>query len=152
MKKTDFLVIALVLLLSISFYVIYFSNNYTTSDDYESEVIVYYKSSEVYRVTLKKNTNIRLRLTTKNKQFILEEDVNGDGIYDTQHDPKATTDSTEILNVIHIEYGNIHMEEANCKNKLCMNMRITSGMPTPIFCTNDVLIKIESKEFGIVIG
>ena len=43
------------------------------------------------------------------------------------------------------------MEEANCDNKLCLNMRIGKTLST-IFCTNNVLVKLVTNDYKIITG
>lgn len=152
MKKADILVIALVLLLSVGFYVVYFSNNLIVDDESAYYVEIYYKNDRVYRVVLDENTDQRIKLTTKNNLLYVEIDNNGDGTFDNSLKPIDTTSNREILNVVSIEYDHIHMEDANCDNKLCMNMKIGKTLSTPIFCTNEVLVKLISDEYWVITG
>lgn len=152
MKKADILVIALVLLLSVGFYVVYFSNNLIVDDESAYYVEIYYRNNRVYRVILDENTNERIKLTTKDNFLYVEIDSNSDNTYDNSLKPIATTSNNEILNIVSIEYDHIHMEDANCENKLCMNMRIGKTLSTPIFCTNDILVKLISDEYWVITG
>ncbi|HHX00686.1 MAG TPA: hypothetical protein GX740_05235 [Acholeplasmataceae bacterium] len=151
MKKADILVIALVLLLSIGFYVIYFSNNLITHDSLGVEV--YYKNLLVYEQELKDDIEATVSIETKSGILIVKIDLDGDGEFEKIDEyTNVETDSREIYNVVHIEYGHIHMEEANCDNKLCLNMRIGKTLSTPIFCTNNVLVKLVTNDYKIITG
>lgn len=153
MKKADILVIILVLFLSIGFYVIYFSNNLLDSDD-EYVIEIYYKQSSepVYSIKLEEDTNVKVKLTTKDGFLFVEVCDNNAGEYKLYKDPIKTVETREILNIVSIEYNHIHMQDANCENKLCMNMKISKTISTPIFCTNGVLVKLVSEDFRIITG
>lgn len=151
MKKADFLVITLVLLLSISFYVIYYSNNLLLYDSYGVEI--YYNNVLVYEQELKDDVETIISLETNSGVLVLKIDNDADGTFDkTKTFDNIAINSKDIKNIVHIEYGNIHMEEANCENKLCLNMRIGLTLATPIFCTNDVLVKLVTNDYKIITG
>ena len=152
MKKADIFVFALVLLLSVGFYVVYFSNNLIVDDESAYYVEIYYKNEQVYRVLLDENIDQRIKLTTKDNFLYIEIDSDSNNTYDKSLKPIATTSNHEILNIVSIEYDHIHMEDANCENKLCMNMRIGKTLSTPIFCTNDILVKLISDEYWVITG
>lgn len=151
MKKADFFVISLVLLLSIGFYVIYFSNNLLLYDSYGVEI--YYNNVLVYEQELKDDVETIVSLETKSGVLIVKVDNDADGSFDnTKTFNNIVTNPNDIKNIVHIEYGNIHMEDANCQNKLCLNMRIGLTIATPIFCTNDVLVKLVTNDYKIITG
>lgn len=146
MKKTDIIVIVFVLLLSIGFYAIYFSNNASFGNDNSYTVEIYYDNKVIYRVALKEDTNEIVKITTKDKLLYLSIDEDGDEVYEINNPPLSIDKNHEILNVVSIEFGHIHMHDANCKNQLCMNMRIGNNPMVQIVCTNDVKVKLVSDE------
>lgn len=149
MKKSDFLVIFLILALVVTFYSVYFTMN-KISD--EAQVVkVYYKSIEIYEVNYDKDLDVEVKISSKDNVLLVEIGLNQDGTF---NDVKyfQIDEDVEILNIVHFLYGNIHMTEANCTNKLCMSMRIAHKLSTPIFCTNNILIKLESSAFGPVVS
>lgn len=148
MKKFDILVISIVLLLSIGFYVIYFNLNPNNAND-DLIVEIRYRNILIYEEPINENTDIIIKITSKNNELIREIDLNNDGIYDIKKPAIAINENYEILNIIHITGNDIHMIDANCDNKLCMNMKIGRMMSTPIFCTNGILIKVVSSEYWI---
>lgn len=152
MKKADILVIALVLILSVGFYAIYFSNNLIINDDSIYKIEIYYKNELIYNVELTEEINERVNIITKNNELFVNIDSDGDGKYDDVLGPNTVNDNREILNTVKIEYGHVHMEDANCANKLCLNMKIGRTLSTPIFCTNDILVKLVTEEYNIITG
>lgn len=151
MKKADILVVALVLLLSVGFYVIYFSNNLIVDDDSSYGVEIYYKRTMVYNVELTEDIDVRVNIETKDNLLYIQIDIDGDGEYEIIQKPINTDDDHVIHNIVKVEHGHVHMEDANCKNKLCLNMRIGKTLSTPIFCTNDVLVKLVTNEYRIIV-
>lgn len=152
MKKADILVIALILILSVGFYAIYFSNNLIINDDSTYKIEIYYKNELIYNVELTEDINERVNIITKNNELFVNIDSDGDGKYDDVLGPNTVNDNREILNTVKIEYGHVHMEDANCANKLCLNMKIGRTLSTPIFCTNDILVKLVTEEYNIITG
>ena len=152
MKKADILVIALILILSVGFYAIYFSNNLIINDDSTYKIEIYYKNELIYNVELTEDINERVNIITKNNELFVNIDSDGDGNYDDILGPNTVNDNREILNTVKIEYGHVHMEDANCANKLCLNMKIGRTLSTPIFCTNDILVKLVTEEYNIITG
>jgi len=151
MKKADFLVITIILLISIGFYAIYFSNNLISSDSYGIEI--YYNNQKVFEEALEETTKVTVCLDVEDVVLYVKVDRNNDGIYEsTKEYLNLVSTPTHTHNVVHIEYGNIHMVEANCENKLCLNMRIGKTLATPIFCTNNVLIKLVTNDYKIITG
>jgi hypothetical protein len=146
MKKADFIVIGLVLLLAIGFYSIYFTKNLQMKESSNYAVEIYYDNTLVYDTKLDEDINQKVKITSKDKLLHIEVDENNDGIYEIKIVPKKISSNQEILNIVHIEYDHIHMEEANCKNKLCMNMRIGKNPMVQIICTNDIIVKLVSKD------
>lgn len=146
MKKADFIIIGLVLLLAIGFYSIYFTKNLQMKESSNYAVEIYYDNTLVYDTKLDEDINQKVKITSKDKLLHIEVDENNDGIYEIKIVPKKISSNQEILNIVHIEYDHIHMEEANCKNKLCMNMRIGKNPMVQIICTNDIIVKLVSKD------
>jgi hypothetical protein len=109
-------------------------------------VEIYYDNTLVYDTKLDEDINQKVKITSKDKLLHIEVDENNDGIYEIKIVPKKISSNQEILNIVHIEYDHIHMEEANCKNKLCMNMRIGKNPMVQIICTNDIIVKLVSKD------
>ncbi|MCK9470507.1 MAG: NusG domain II-containing protein [Bacilli bacterium] len=149
MKKADIVVIVLVFLLSVGFYVIYFTNNANFGNINSYVVEVYYDNKIVYSVDLKEDTNEMVKITTENKLLYLSIDKDGDEVYEIINEPFAIENNHEIINEIVIEFGHIHMHDANCKNKLCMNMRIGNNPLVQIVCTNDVKVKLVSDDKAV---
>jgi hypothetical protein len=142
MKKTDILVIIIILLLSVGFYALYFSNNQLSG---ELMIVVYYKNQVIHEQPLNEDTDVIVDIYTEDQKLYVN--VGDRGFKHFSH--ISNVDSRHIENTIRITYGQTLMIHANCEDKLCMNMRIGSRASAPIVCTNGVLIKLQSEEFVI---
>jgi len=139
MKKVDILVILIVLLLSTSFYIIYFSSN-RLGDDVIVEVT--YKNTVIYSVKLEESTDLIIEITSE------------DNVLTVKNNSKIKNfpigSDKEILNVVLITFDEIRMIDANCPNKYCLYMKLKSSTVTPIVCTNGIMIKlISDNEFTV---
>jgi len=146
MKKADIIVIIIVLFLAIGFYAVYYTNNLELRNSSKYAIEIYYNNDKIYEVKLHEDINKKVKITSKDKFLYVSVDEDGDDIYETEKVPKAISNDHEILNIISIEYEHIHVEEANCKNKLCMNMRIGKNPMVQIICTNDIIVKLVSED------
>lgn len=118
MKKLDFLIIGLVIIIGALLYYIYFDTYRISADDVLFvEVIV--ENKVRHRVKLEETTN---------ETFIIEHD----GHY----------------NVVKITYDEIKMIDADCPDKYCMRMFMNHKNFTPIICTNEVVVRIVGESFG----
>lgn len=138
MKKVDILVIILVLLISSTFYFLYF-NNYSSTGDKVVQIL--YKNQVVYETDLKQTTNVIVEITSKDQILYVK--------IDDTIKTYPISSNVEILNNVSITSEEIRMIEANCKNKYCYNMRLGKGFSSPIVCTNGILVRLVSDEFYI---
>ncbi len=138
MKKVDILIILIVFAFSIILYTFYFSN-LSLSDDLLVEIT--YRNTVVYSTELKEDTDILVEITSADQ--ILSVKV-GDAV---THFPIAS--EAEILNTVHITSDLIEMDEANCKNKYCLLMKLKRSYPQPIVCTNGIMVRLVTNEIII---
>ena len=138
MKKFDIITILVVLIISISFYLIYF-DVFRVSDNRIVEVT--YKNQVIYTTDISPTTNITLEISSKNNVLT---------VYDGRHTFNFPIPSDhEILNIVSITFDEIHMHDANCPNKYCLHMKLTLRRPLPIVCTNGVMVKLKTQEIII---
>ncbi len=137
MKKADIITIITVLLISISFYIYYISTNKLSGD---VEVLVLYQGEVIYKTDWEED--IDLVLAVGSKDYWTEE-------HQSFHEvDKVITLESDIINVVEIKGNKIRMIEANCKNKYCLEMKITRNVSTAIVCTNGVVVKLSVSEYG----
>ena len=139
MKKLDYLIIGIVLMISIAFYFGYVSNK-LEGDNISVQVL--YNNDVIYSVDLKEDTNIEVSITGSNDLL----KINADGqeyefIYDI---------SKDFYNTVSITYDEIKMIDASCKNHYCMKMRIYKFLGSPIVCTNGIVVKLVTSEIEII--
>jgi len=137
MKKFDIITILSVLLISVVFYILYFINVDSSGQpsvqiSYNKEIIYEKKIDEVKNVKIEiKSFNNLLNLTVK--------DDNGEVVEFMETEVKS---NKNIENTIYISDGSIVMIHANCHTKRCMSMKITNAFPTPIICTNGIIVEL----------
>lgn len=117
MKKLDFVIIFIVLLISILIYSLYF-NAYKIKASDQLYVEVIYKNDLVKRIKLEKDTYEVI-------------DIDKDGHH----------------NQVTITYESIKMTEADCPDKYCMRMFMNYRSYTPIMCTNGVVVRIVGQSY-----
>ena len=112
-KKADIFVIFLIIISSFLIYI--FTNKLQRGNDSSSKKVVITVDGKIFKeVELKENTNLDI-------------DVN------TQYGN----------NEVHIENGEVHMHESNCKDKICMKMGKISLPGDSIICLpNRLMVKI----------
>ncbi|MGD9605822.1 MAG: hypothetical protein AB7V00_06745 [Bacilli bacterium] len=138
MKKFDIIVISIVFLFSIFLYFMYFSSLGRTDD---LTVEVYYRNFIVYSTDITDDIDVVVEITSKDN--ILTVKV-GDVV--TTY-PISSDD--EIINIVHITKPLVEMTHANCKNKYCLHMKLRPTYPSPIVCTNGVMVRYVTKEIII---
>lgn len=112
LKKIDYIIIFIVVLISIGFYSLYY-RAYKINGSDQLYVEILYKNNLVNKIYLTKDTN----------QVI---NIDRDGHH----------------NQITITYDSITMSEADCPDKYCMRMFLSHRHFTPIICTNGVVVRI----------
>lgn len=112
-KKADIFVIFLIIISSVLIY--FFTNKLPRGNDSSSKKVVITVDGKIFKeVELKENTNLDI-------------DVN------TQYGN----------NEVHIENGEVHMHESDCKDKICMKMGKISLPGDSIICLpNRLMVKI----------
>lgn len=112
-KKADIFVIFLIIISSFLIYI--FTNKLQRGNDSSSKKVVITVDGKIFKeVELKENTNLDI-------------DVN------TQYGN----------NEVHIENGEVHMHESDCKDKICMKMGKISLSGDSIICLpNRLMVKI----------
>jgi hypothetical protein len=137
MKKADIITIAIVFLISLSFYIFYITNFRIRG---EVDVLVYYQGEIIYETDWEEDLDLVLAIGSAD--FWTEEHMEEHGV-----DEIVYVDS-DIVNVLHISGREINMIEANCKNKYCLEMNITRKLSTAIICTNGVVVMLSVSEYG----
>ncbi|HKM29705.1 MAG TPA: hypothetical protein VJZ51_03005 [Bacilli bacterium] len=139
MKRLDYLIIVLVMILSISFYAIYFANK-TKGNDLDVEIL--YQNEVIYKTKLVKNTNITVEIIGENNVVTV--------VVDNKSTSFNYTFKEDFYNTVTIIDDEIKMVAASCKNHDCLRMRINKMLRTPIVCTNGVIIKLVTSEIEII--
>jgi hypothetical protein len=138
MKKFDIFVISIVFLFSVFLYIVYFSSIGRTD---ELKVEVYYRNMVVYSTDITDDLDVLVEITAKDNVLTVK-------INDTIKTYDIASED-EITNVIHITKPLIEMEQASCKNKYCLHMKLRPNYPSPIVCTNGVMVRYVTKEIVI---
>lgn len=147
MKKADILVILLVLLLSVSFYVIYFTRNVRGGDliveiTYQDSTT--HKNQVIYYTKLEESTDVRVEIRTDNKILYLTA-ITPSG-EEKKNIPIASDENIE--NIVDITYDEVRMHYANCTNKYCYRTKIHRNVGAPIICTNGIFVKLISEDYS----
>lgn len=143
MKKLDYVLIGLILILIGGFFIHYASQLFIDTTD--AKVVVTYKNIRLDLISYEEGVDIlyEIEVTAEEPtELVLKKTM--DGVTTTQVIPIAA--SKPIYNRLHIEYEFIHMEEASCENKVCMRTLMSSKQVIPIVCTNGIVIEFMSYE------
>lgn len=132
MKKIDFLIVFLVLIISLF---LFLSFNNTNNVSNNIQLIINNEQIDSLDINTEceyiiNSDNIYIYIY-KNNQLIKK--INNKYI-------------KNIYNKIIISNNTIVMVASNCKGKDCMNMKINNTTYFPIICTNGVVIKITNKQ------
>lgn len=117
MKKLDFVIILIIILLGIGIYYIYFEQ-YKINENDDLYVEVLYRNEVLYRVKLEETTD---------ETYVIDKD--------NHH------------NIVRVTYNRIWMKEADCPDKYCLRMGMSYRYFTPIICTNGVVVRIVGASF-----
>jgi len=127
--------IALVLLIGISVFILYF--NKFNVDTKNAKIEIYYRSELIDSVDFEEKIDIDYTIeTSDNNSLMVIKNNNGD--ITTKY--ITITQSKYIKNEISIDYEKIEMTYANCDNQLCMHMKMNRSYTLPIVCTNGITI------------
>jgi hypothetical protein len=147
MKKGDYLIILLAFILVISVYTIYFIQNPLFASGAQ-EIEVRYQNRVVYTVDYKEGLDQFVELVAEDGILTITILQNGEVVSIQTRDVR---DRGRTENTVHLLYGNVHMDEANCPDQYCMRMRITSPLSPPIVCTNGVTVMMVTMDIEITI-
>ncbi|HHX80423.1 MAG TPA: hypothetical protein GX692_05115 [Acholeplasmataceae bacterium] len=137
MKKADIITIAIVFLISLSFYIFYITTYRIKGD---VEILVYYQGEIIYQTDWEEDLDLVLAIGSED--YWTEEHKEEHGVDEVIHV------DNDILNIVQITGREINMIEANCKNKYCLEMNITRKLSTAIICTNGVVVMLSVSEYG----
>lgn len=139
MKKLDYIIILIVLLITGCFYFIYVSNSFNL--DYSS-IEILYKNENICTIDLKSDTNITVYVTGK------------DDVLTVKYNDVVKTFNKDInidfTNTILITSNEVKMIDASCKNHYCLRMRLSKTSLTPIVCTNGIVIRSKKVDTEIL--
>ncbi|MDD3191529.1 MAG: hypothetical protein PHP41_02115 [Bacilli bacterium] len=144
MKKLDFLVIGLVLIIVATFVGLFF--NRFLIDTSKAKLEIVYKDMVIDSIDYKEDIDIIYEIR------IYEEDLNrlevkkkvGEIQYLSYFE---VTSTFPITNIIHVTYEHTHMDDASCENKICMKGYMSTKRILPIVCTNGVIVRfVETKD------
>lgn len=139
MKKLDYLIIILVIIITAAFYVVY--TTYKTVGD-AVDIQILYRNEVIYEMPLTKETNTTVFVVGEGQEVIVT--VEGQ----STHFEKSVKEG--FYNTILITNDEIKMIDASCKNHDCMRMRINHLFRTPIVCTNGIIVKVVSSDIEII--
>ena len=143
MKKLDYLLIVIIVLIIGFFTVQYFNKFFIDTSD--AKVIITYKNLRLDLVDYEESLDIIYEIEIKEEkpeELILIKNNQGIVTRKTFVIPK----DEKIYNRLHLIYQNIHVEEASCLNKVCMRTKMSSKETLPIVCTNGVVIEFMSYQ------
>lgn len=133
MKKLDYYIIGLgILILSIIGIIIY---SFTKVDKDNVEIELLYKSEVVYILDLNADGIYKLECINGEVKFYKNNEVL----------KSFTTESKDFKNEFEISNLKIEMIDASCEGKDCTKMYITINHLIPIICTNGVVINPKTK-------
>lgn len=135
MKKLDYVVIIIVLLIGASVFASYF--NKFNIDTENAKIGIYFQDVEIDVLDYHENINTSFTFKTKNKNT-LEVIKDVDGNITTKY--IDIDQNHEIYNKVDITYDCIKMVEADCSNQSCMRMIMNNKVTLPIICTNGVIV------------
>lgn len=136
MKKFDLVTIACVLFITVLFYMLYLAN-INVSDD--ALVRISYDNIPVYEEKFDELSDITVALSTEDRLLTVVVRNNTSG--ETKEFTRAISSAKNTENTIRITKDSVSMIHANCRTKQCMTMIITKSFPTPIICTNGVVVE-----------
>lgn len=140
MKKMDFVMIVLVLLIGISVFAAYFKKYNVDTDN--AKIEIYYHDHLIDSIIFEENKNYTYTIeTVDSKTLMITKNINGNITTFT----REFNQPRHIKNKISIDGHKIEMIEANCDNKLCMKMKMSRTYTLPIICTNGIAIMFVPK-------
>lgn len=140
MKKLDFVLITIIVLIIAFFSYTYFDKLFINTK--KATIVLMYKNYELARLDYTPDLDIVYEIEIK-------EDNNTLLIITIHHNDVETIhyltvkEDRAIYNRIHFLYQDIHVEEANCANKVCMRSKMSSMYTLPITCTNGIIVMFE---------
>lgn len=140
MKRLDFLIIFLIVLICVSLYIIYF--NYQIKDF--NKIDIYYQNTYLESFSLEKDETIYITSNIEEKTIIIS-------YSDIENKYDIESISKEIINTVSILNGEVRMIESNCPNHVCEAIVINSKSKRPIVCTNGIIIKLSNDDVDIII-
>lgn len=138
MKKLDIIIITIVFSFSVFLYLMYFSSLGRTDN---LTVEVYYRNLVIYSVDVTDTTDDIVEITSSHYTLTVK-------INDTVKTYMIGSEE-EIINTVHITQSLVEMTLANCKNQYCIHMKLRPHYPSPIVCTNGVMVRYVTKEIII---
>lgn len=150
MKKLDYLIILLVILISGSMICIYFSNNRVDSDDMSIQIL--FENKEIYEIKMDgKSYNLNLSGAKGTNTLTLK-------VMD-QYYNEITTKTYAVKLTKDINYNiccsdeQTYVTEAWCTHHYCLKMKLTKTLKTPIICTDGLTIKYKNNnDITIITG
>lgn len=141
MKKMDFVMIILVLLIGVSVFTVYFKKYNVKIED--AKVEIYFQNVLIESVDMKEDINYTFTLETiDNNTLRVTKEQNGNITITNLSIPQKK----EIYNKLIINNDEVKMIEANCDNKICLDMRLNRKITIPIICTNGVAAMLVANE------
>ncbi len=137
MKKIDFLIGGIILLIAIFIY-LNFNNKYNSINNIELII-----NNEIID-NIDINNNCEYIITSDNVYIYI---YKNDQLIKTI-DNKYTKN---IYNKVSVKDKTITISESNCKGKDCLYMKINDNVKLPIICTNGVVIKINKEDSSDII-
>ncbi|MDI9507777.1 MAG: hypothetical protein QM208_05080, partial [Bacillota bacterium] len=99
-----------------------------------------YNKEVILAVKIEDNINITIDIAS-NDQILTITAKDGTGkVLETK--TVETDNKKRIENRVQITDKEILMIHANCQTKRCMYMKITKNIPTPIICTNGIIVEL----------
>ncbi|MDD3381905.1 MAG: NusG domain II-containing protein [Bacilli bacterium] len=140
MKRLDFLVIFLIVLICIGLYVAYFKYQVTEVN----KIDVYYQN--IYLESFSIETEETIYITSN-----IERSVVIISYSETQNEYEIEGITKEIINTFSISNYQVRMIESNCPNHYCEAIVINNQSKRPIVCTNGIVIKLSNDDVDIII-
>jgi len=141
MKKMDFVMIILVLLIGVSVFTVYFKKYNVKIED--AKVEIYFQNVLIESVDMKEDINYTFTLETiDNNTLRVTKEQNGNITITNLSIPQKK----EIYNKLIINNDEVKMIEANCDSKICLDMRLNRKITIPIICTNGVAAMLVANE------